>query len=522
MKSTQSQLNVNIYADRREYRVTVPEGSSIKQAVNAAGIELNRLDRLEPPPFTELNNSANIRVIRVTEKFEVNQEIIPFERQIIHNETLPVENEIMLQGGKNGIKEITFRRMYEDGIEVSKQPIPVKSNILKTPVPEIIMVGMQASYSPINMPGRILYIHDGNVWMMEESTNNRKPIIATGDLDGHIFSLSSDGAWLIFSRLSEEENVINHLWATDIESFLDNSKEETLPVTDLINLGVSNVIHFADWVPGTNNEIVFSTVEPQTSAPGWQANNDLYRLKFNPSGWTSDWNEIIKPNTGGIYGWWGTDFLWHPDGKHLTFSRPDLIGMISPINKMPTTLAEIIPFQTEADWAWIPGITWSPEGGILYIVNHVPSGGSISPETSTSFSITAITEENELPIQLASMAGMFAYPLSSPTQPLALNKNSHQIAFLQAIYPDQSDISRYRVTTIDQDGSNRQIIFPPEGSPGLKPQKNWGAWSPNPMPETGNPALAIVYLGNLWFLDTETGETNQITGDGLISRLIWK
>jgi hypothetical protein len=32
----------------------------------------------------------------------------------------------------------------------------------------------------------------------------------------------------------------------------------------------------------------------------------------------------------------------------------------------------------------------------------------------------------------------------------------------------------------------------------------------------------LIHQGNLWLVDTVTGEAQQITGDGLTSRVVWK
>ena len=116
---------------------------------------------------------------------------------------------------------------------------------------------------------------------------------------------------------------------------------------------------------------------------------------------------------------------------------------------------------------------------------------------------------------------MFTYPLVSPIQVQPDGSLGYQVAFLQASFPTQSDTSRYRLGVMDQDGSNRQLLSP-EGESGITPQGNWGAWSPGPMPEGGKFALAVVYEGNLWLVDTVTGQRQQVTGDGLTSRIIWK
>jgi hypothetical protein len=75
---------------------------------------------------------------------------------------------------------------------------------------------------------------------------------------------------------------------------------------------------------------------------------------------------------------------------------------------------------------------------------------------------------------------------------------------------------------MDRDGSNPQVLFPPEGNPGITPQRDWGAWSPDPLPDSGNYAIALVYQGNLWLVDAVAGQAQQVTGDGLTTRVIWK
>jgi len=94
------------------------------------------------------------------------------------------------------------------------------------------------------------------------------------------------------------------------------------------------------------------------------------------------------------------------------------------------------------------------------------------------------------------------------------------VAYLQAIFPTQSDSSRYRLVAMDSDGSNRRVLFPAEDKPGMEPQQV--AWSPAALPERDAYAIAAIYEGNLWLVDASTGEASQVTGDGLISRVSWR
>ena len=512
--ATQAHIDVKITADGHDVSVQLPPGSTVQQALDVAGLSLGTMDRTEPPLYSILTSGSEVHIIRVTEDFEVVQEVIPFEQQTLKNESLPQDQEIYLQKGKNGLQEITYRRVYEDGVEVSGDTI-VKKVTLEQPVPEIIMIGIQAPFVPVAVPGKLIYLRDGNAWMIEESTGNRQAVVTTGDLDGRILSLSSDGSWLLFSRKSNEEGQINGLWVKDISS--EDSK--------LIDLTVPNVIHFADWIPGSDSKIVFSTVEPRTTAPGWQANNDLYALSFSKSGWVTKWKDkpVLEPNSGGIYGWWGTSFAWAPDGEQLAYARPDEIGLLNFLDGTLAPVLDMIPYQTRGDWAWVPGLAWGPDGKNLYTVDHVPPAGTVSPEESQVFDLTAISMESGAQLHIVSQAGMFAYPVISPPQPKASGENAYQVAYLQAIFPNQSESSRYRLMVMDRDGSNRQVLFPTDDrSGGLSPQNDWGAWSPDPMPESGNYAIAFIYQGNLWIVDAVSGKAQQITGDGLTTRVIWK
>jgi hypothetical protein len=94
------------------------------------------------------------------------------------------------------------------------------------------------------------------------------------------------------------------------------------------------------------------------------------------------------------------------------------------------------------------------------------------------------------------------------------------VAYLQAIFPDQSATSRYRLVVIDRDGSNGRVLFPAADLPGLDPQLP--VWAPDAIPGQVGDYLCVVYQGNLWLIDSGSGEARQITGDGLTTEVDWK
>lgn len=535
---TQGVITVEVLVDQGTESVEVPAGSTVEFALSAGGVVLGSLDRTDPPLYTVLGEGSQVEVVRVEEEFSVEQEVIPFENQVLQNESLPAGEEYWLQLGENGLREITTRRVLENGVEVSNSV--VKSVIVDQPLPQIKMIGVQKPFAPISIPGRLAYLLNGSAWVMEGTTSSRRQVVPTGDLDGRVFSLSEDGSWLLFTRSVDQdaqpeagaetsEETINSLWVARVDE-----GEELL-----IDLGVSNVVHFADWRPGSSNMVAYSTVEPRAAAPGWQANNDVGLVTFSQAGFVRHLPDILESNPGGQYGWWGTSFSWAPDGQYLAYSRPDGIGTLDIQTGVLSPVVEMSPFQTFGDWAWVPGISWGPAGDLLYSVEHLP------PQESQHFDMLAVTfsesqqqsagdaEETGEPanvgenqrlladarVTLTPETGMFAYPSTSPVRELPTGESAFEIAFLQAIFPAQSESSRYQLIVMDRDGSNRRLVFPQQG-PGLEPQR--AIWSPEPLVDRAGFSLAIVYQNNLWLVDADGSDAWQITGDGLTNRVDWK
>lgn len=501
---SQGTLPVEIKIDGKAIRADLPAGSTVQLALDKSGVTLGSLDRVDPPVFTLLTGAATIQVTRVREVFEVEETVLPFSRQVLKNESLPNTQKMIVQAGEPGLLQVTYRRLFENDQEVSRAPI--KSLTIREPSPEIEMVGVQSPFAPIAIPRKLAYLNMGNAWLMQRTTAERSPLVTTGDLDGRIFSLSPDGKWLLFTRKSTRPAAeeINTLWA------VSTTEDSPRP----IDLKAKNIIHFADWLPGASNIVLYSTVEPRASAPGWQANNDLLSLTFATTGFVKK-EEILPASSGGVYGWWGTTYAWSADGKRLAYARPDGIGLVNLEKKTATPLFDLLPYQTRSDWAWVPGIAWAADHNAIYLVNHLPQPGIAAKENSQLFEVAAVVPDTGQFSSLTAQTGMFSYPAASPLLP----GKQMWVAFLKAYFPEQSESSRYRLYLMDRDGSNARSLFPEEGAVGLEPQQV--VWSPL---TNADPAawLAAIYRGNLFLIHPVTGKINQITGDGLIKRVDWK
>jgi hypothetical protein len=504
-------LSVTLIADGQTRTLNVPSGSNIQQVLDSAGLTLGKLDKVEPQVYTTVTNGLSMKVTRGREVFETQKSTIPFERQTVRNESMPLGETRLLQPGTNGTQEIVYRYYYEDDVLVSTSIS--RSTVLEPTLPEIVMVGVQTPFAPLPIPGKLVYLSGGNAWLMQASTSKRTPLVTSGDLDGRILKLSNDGKWLLYTRKSSgaSDLEINTLWALNIDN----------PKAAPIDLKTSNIIHFADWDPTTVNtlRVLYSTVEPRSASPGWQANNDLYRMVVGTNGNLGVREKIVDANTGGVYGWWGTNYIWSQSGNFLAYSRPDGVGIVSFKNKNLLPLISITPLQTHSDWALIPGVAWGADGRTLFVVTHAPPPGLVNPEESPNFDITALSLDSDANVPIVQQSGMFAYPAASSPRQVG-SERSYYVAYLQSLTPTQSGNSGYKLVLMDRDGSNRRSAFPDPGSPGLAPQTP--VWAPAPLSYEEGDFLAVLYQGNIWLIDAATGKGHQVTGDGLIQKIEWK
>ena len=124
-------------------------GNVVRDVLSEQNIILENLDRVSPSEFTALTDGMQITVRRVQEKLEREEAVIPFEKQVVRNEGLPVGETRLLQTGQSGLEEITYRIVLEDGVEFSKAIL--RRTIISDPLDEIVMVGAHSSLSLIHI-----------------------------------------------------------------------------------------------------------------------------------------------------------------------------------------------------------------------------------------------------------------------------------------------------------------------------------------------------------------------------------
>ena len=156
-------LTITIVADSKTTTLAT-KALTVRDALSEANITLGQIDKVTPSEFTPLTQDTTITLIRVTEKFDVEEVIVPFEKQTVRNEGLPASESRLLQTGVNGKDEITYRTVFENGVQVSRA-IVRRVNV-KQPLAEIIMVGAQNTFTAIPITGTLSYLSAGNAWLM--------------------------------------------------------------------------------------------------------------------------------------------------------------------------------------------------------------------------------------------------------------------------------------------------------------------------------------------------------------------
>lgn len=489
-----SQVFIEVDGNRK---TLTTEATSVRAALAEAKVNLGSLDRVSPDLYAELQPGMLIRVTRVNEEIITSREVVPYERQTVVNEALAAGDTRLAQAGVNGEDEVTTRVVYEDGLEASRTEVSRRTVI--EPVPEILAVGPRSQLPSVPVEGTIAYLSNGNAWLMRDSSNSRRLLTSSGDLDGRVFSLSPDGRYLLYTR-----HITDNLDLPLNELELVSTTIVGEPPLSLPPAGILN----AAWSPVISPSLLaYSTAERTASPPGWRANNDLWLLQLENGQPVGRPVELIKPNTAGLYGWWGATFTWSPGGRQLAYARPDQIGLVTlaaePWQASTTPLLDFIPLKTFSEWVWVPGISWSPDEKFIAAVVHGEPVAAEPAEESPIFDLWLLSTGGDISLKVVDQVGMWANPVWGEAG----------IAFGQAFDALESANSRYSIQAMDRDGSNRRLLFPFREELGVEfPEM---AWLPD------GQTLVFIYNGNLYTVAGNGSPPRQLTADSQASRISW-
>lgn len=500
-----------------EIRQVMTTTATVSEALAESGVNLNPADEVDPPGITRLPQSGTttpfvITVVRVTESSEVIPESIPFERRIVRSaEMSTADPPRILQTGSSGFQEVSVRIVYHDGLETERWP--TSSAVIQPPVDEIVMIGIGSDREAVPVEGSLAYIDDGRAIILKGSTASPRQIAIDGSLDGRVFQLSPDGRYLLYTvgtaDETAQESFHNALWVI--------STSEGAQARPLL---IENIL-WGGWDPTAleSPRIAYTTARSVPLPPGWEANNDLWLLTL-PIDEAQPTPVRLIETYPAAYGWWGGNYAWSPDGRRLAYAFADEIGLLDMpgaevlgeepgFNVEPeplrTVLHNFTPFDTGADWAWVPALSWSADGQFLAFTDHADSSKRFDLWLADTLSGDKVT--------LVEGAGIWSAVQWSPP---AILPDSRLVS-VRATDPTESEESSYTMWLSDGDGSNVRRVFPPEGEVGNFGRSNQSlVWGPD------ENALAFIFDEELHILDLSTGELFRAGLDDTISsNLTW-
>lgn len=506
--SEDSSLLVTLVVDGRERAVPQMVAVTVDEVLRQAEIQLGPLDDVVPPLYTQITDGMRITVARVSEETECDEVEVPYQEQRIPYEALPPGETRMVQPGQNGTQQVCYRVTIRDGVR--SNPVQISSVPLVEPQNSVVYYGPSGELDPVSIEGAITYISHNNIWQIRgSSTDGKRQLTNTNDADVRGFSVTTDGREIIYTRrVRSEPAIFNRLW-------LIPDANATLEPIALIP---ENVL-LAEWVPGTENTISYSTGEAVAESPGFRAYNDLFSMQINTqTGEALDVRQLVQPSSAFLYAWYPTTFTWSPDGSELACVLADSVGLVDLQTGACRPLLNFRAFETpRGSWSWRSTVSFSPDGSLLLTTVHGQPIGAEPPGTSPAFHV-AITDKNgAFSANVVENAGIWSMPRYSPavTNPDTGEQRAY-IGYLRArdLSNSINDSAQYDLVIADRDGSNAVVIFPTPGQPGLTPDPHF-TWSPD------GTHIALIYQGNVWVIDITSRLGHQLTLDGGASTLVW-
>ena len=142
-------FDIKIKINGAVYEKTV-SGKTVGDAISKVDLNISDDDYTVPGENTPLMNGIEIEVIKVTAKTYTVTETLSYTTKYVYTDTLAAGKTKVKVEGQNGVREITYKDSYVDGVLINS--VVKETKITKRPVDKVLEVGTKASTKPSSTP----------------------------------------------------------------------------------------------------------------------------------------------------------------------------------------------------------------------------------------------------------------------------------------------------------------------------------------------------------------------------------
>lgn len=129
---------VVVIADGKKSEVSTTR-KTVREVLASIGVTPGELDRVKPAKDSPVIPDMVIEVTRIKEETTVSRQVIPFTTQKREDDTLEIGITKVVQPGENGVREVRYRTIYENGKKGNS--VQIDSRVSRQAVPRIMAYG---------------------------------------------------------------------------------------------------------------------------------------------------------------------------------------------------------------------------------------------------------------------------------------------------------------------------------------------------------------------------------------------
>lgn len=452
----------------RAYRFSEPR--TVADLLSVADVSLREDDYLSHPLDAPLTDGLQVTLQRSGHWRECEHRAIPYSEVRIANELLIPGETRLGHTGKEGIENVCTSYRIQEG---DTQQTSIEREMLLPPVTEVIYVGVEPPQTRIAIDGTVAYLSHGTIWIMSQSSENRRPLFLPWDADGAVFQLSPDGEALLFTR-HRDEQVTNELW------WLPSTADVSLPAQPLNATNVQG----ATWHPLDGDVMFIYVIEEMPT---------LRKQRLDPATGvlrsieTSHPRMTANPNI---------QLQLSHDGQTIAYSNHQELGTIDLASGIRQTLASFSLPNPGDQPTLMPHFSWSVDSKMLIATLPKPIEGD-----ANRYDLSVFFLEGAMRATLFEDVGSQSIAKYSPRSKAMFGFTTHN-----------EDGRSLHIA--DHDGSNQRLLFPRSQSTSFQEIADF-AWSAD-----GKQILTIAD-GNLWLIEVDSGQAWQLSADGGVTNLDW-